>query len=87
MPSISETWGLVVEESLYFNTPVIISKNCGASELILDGSNGLVIDPYDIKSTKKIIKNISKSKYEEYLNYINKNPLAIKDIKQVNCYI
>jgi glycosyltransferase involved in cell wall biosynthesis len=87
LPSISETWGLVVEEALYFNTPVIISKNCGASELILDGSNGLVIDPYDIKSTKKIIKNISKSKYEEYLNYINKNPLAIKDIKQVNCYI
>ena len=87
LPSISETWGLVVEESLYFNTPVIISKNCGASELIKNGYNGIIINPYDIESTKNKIKSISKSRYEKYHDYINKNPLHIKDINQVKCYL
>jgi glycosyltransferase involved in cell wall biosynthesis len=29
LPSCSETWGLVVEEALYFNKPVIVSSNVG----------------------------------------------------------
>ena len=44
LPSQSEPWGLVVEEALYFGLPVLISPNCGASELIINGLNGYVID-------------------------------------------
>jgi glycosyltransferase involved in cell wall biosynthesis len=44
LPSQSEPWGLVIEEALYFGLPVLISPNCGASELIFNGLNGYVID-------------------------------------------
>jgi glycosyltransferase involved in cell wall biosynthesis len=37
----------VVNESLHYNTPVLVTTSAGASELIQDGSNGLRIAPHD----------------------------------------
>ncbi len=42
LPSTYEPWGLVVNESLYFGTPVIACEDIGAAELIEDGKNGLL---------------------------------------------
>jgi glycosyltransferase involved in cell wall biosynthesis len=50
LPSLSEPWGLVVEESLFCGTPVILSKACGASELIEPGGNGLFLDTTSIEA-------------------------------------
>jgi len=87
LPSIKETWGLVIEESLYYNTPVIISSKCGAVELVDNRFNGIVIDPYNLESTIKIIEGITKIKYKNFVNNIDTNSLKEKDIKQVNYYI
>jgi glycosyltransferase involved in cell wall biosynthesis len=43
--SKTEQWGLVINEAMSSGLPVIVSKNCGAAEMVRDGLNGLVVDP------------------------------------------
>jgi len=43
LPSISETWGLVVEEAIYFGLPVIVSDAVGCQEdMVLEPDTGVV---------------------------------------------
>jgi starch synthase len=44
LPSLSETFGLVILEAWAAGTPVISSRTSGASALISDGVNGLLFD-------------------------------------------
>jgi glycosyltransferase involved in cell wall biosynthesis len=43
LPSLYEPWGLVVNESLYYGTPVICSDAVAASSIVNHGENGLII--------------------------------------------
>jgi glycogen synthase len=53
MPSVSEPFGVVALESMINKTPVIISKQSGASEVI---RNGLKVDFWDVDElTNKIV--------------------------------
>ncbi|WP_445779257.1 glycosyltransferase family 4 protein [Shewanella sp.] len=47
LPSIDEGFGMVVLESIACSTPVITTRNVGASELVIDGINGYVVYPFD----------------------------------------
>jgi glycosyltransferase involved in cell wall biosynthesis len=47
LPSLSEGFGLVVPEAWLFRKPVVVSTGAGASELVVDGSNGLRFAPGD----------------------------------------
>lgn len=48
LPSISETWGLAVNEALACGTPVIVSDKCGCSlDLIRSDENGYVFKSND----------------------------------------
>jgi len=86
LPSISEPWGLVVEEALYFGLPVIVSQNCGSRELIINNQNGYIIDPTNINDTKKTITSINNSQYQKMIKNINHNFIALKDSEQINVY-
>jgi 1,2-diacylglycerol 3-alpha-glucosyltransferase len=45
LPSLSEPWGLVVNEAMASGLPVIVSSRCGcADDLVEDGSNGFLVD-------------------------------------------
>jgi glycosyltransferase involved in cell wall biosynthesis len=44
LPSIAEEWGLVVNEAMACATPVIVSHNAGAAELVREGVNGYRFD-------------------------------------------
>jgi len=47
-PSLSEVWGLVINEGIATGTFVLASKYAGATkDIIVDKSNGLIIDPLD----------------------------------------
>jgi glycosyltransferase involved in cell wall biosynthesis len=54
LPSLSEPWGLVVNEAMLCGMPVIVSKKCGcAFDLVKESTNGFLIDPLDVHSLAK----------------------------------
>ncbi|HFF9317053.1 glycosyltransferase family 4 protein [Clostridium perfringens] len=59
LPSIDEPWGLVVNEAMTADLPVIVSKECGCSlDLIENGVNGFIIDPLDKIDIKNKIEKV-----------------------------
>jgi glycosyltransferase involved in cell wall biosynthesis len=84
--SLKEVWGLVVEESLYFGLPVIISQNCGACELLQNGKNGYIVNPNDVESIKSVITNIDNNKYQNLLTGVADFSVDNKDEYQVRQY-
>lgn len=44
-PSSPQTWGLVVFEAMACGTPVVVSRGAGASEVLTDGEDSLLVDP------------------------------------------
>lgn len=54
LPSLSETWGLVVDEAVYLGKPVIVSEQCGCvPDIVKADVNGWVIDPLSVDSLYK----------------------------------
>ncbi|WP_162419551.1 glycosyltransferase [Cyclobacterium roseum] len=47
LPSTSDQWGLVVNEALACDKPVMVSKYCGCTDDLVFSFNGLVFDPND----------------------------------------
>lgn len=48
LPSVSETWGLVVNEAMASGLPVLVSDHCGcAADLVRNGENGFTFNPHD----------------------------------------
>lgn len=48
LPSVTEPWGLVVNEAMASSLPVIVSNRCGCAEdLVSEGQNGFLFDPED----------------------------------------
>lgn len=56
LPSISEPWGLVVNEAMVCCLPIVVSKRAGAYyDLVNKGVNGFGFDPYNKKELKSIL--------------------------------
>jgi glycosyltransferase involved in cell wall biosynthesis len=50
LPSISEPWGLVVNEAMSYGCPVVVSERCGCvPELVKEGETGFVVNPFDVQ--------------------------------------
>jgi len=48
LPSLSDQWGLVVNEAMASGLPVLVSERCGCvPDLLMAGENGLVFSPID----------------------------------------
>lgn len=45
LPSVCESWGLVVVEAMACGSPVVVSSNVGAAEAVEHGRSGLVVPP------------------------------------------
>ncbi len=87
LPSLSEPWGLVVEEAFYFGLPVILSDRVGcAPELVKNGENGIIFDISYSDNLKKAIIEMSEN-YQIYHNKALEFDLDKKDKDQVDCYI
>jgi len=62
LPSVSEPWGLVVNEAMACGLPVLVSRNCGCvSELCREGENGYSFDPESVEELAQLMLRISAS--------------------------
>jgi 1,2-diacylglycerol 3-alpha-glucosyltransferase len=65
LPSLSEPWGLVVNEAMCCGLPVLVSRNCGCvPELCQDKVNALMFDPLDKKSLTQSMLSLSSSEFD-----------------------
>ena len=55
LPTLEDTWGMVVLEAMLFGKPVLCSKWAGTAEMIVDGKNGYVFDPHQPEKLAKLI--------------------------------
>ena len=87
-----ETWGLVINEAMYYGLPVVVTSSCGGCELVTD--NGIVIPPRDSESLKaalhQLIDNpeLRKSMGEKSRSYISEYGLdygVASFVKVIEC--
>lgn len=60
LPSVSETWGLVVNEAMAAGLPVLVSNQCGcAADLVEEGRNGFTFDPRNADDLARLMSRVS----------------------------
>lgn len=58
LPSRVEPFGIVVLEALRAGRPVVVSRRGGAPEIVRDGREGLVVDPFDLQALAGAIARV-----------------------------
>jgi len=58
LPSLNETWGLVVNEAMASGLPILVSQKAGCcQDLVRSGENGYLFNPYDVgEMTEAMLK-------------------------------
>ena len=47
LPTLEDTWGVVVSEAMATGKPILCSKWAGVAEIVIEGENGYIFDPYN----------------------------------------
>ena len=60
LPSVSDQWGLVVNEAMAAGLPVLVSTRCGcAPDLVREGENGFTFDPENIEAFARRLTQVA----------------------------
>jgi glycosyltransferase involved in cell wall biosynthesis len=87
LPSISEPWGLVVEEAIHNGLPVIISDKVGCGiDLVTVSKTGFVFEHNNSLSLKSAIMEIERN-YQYYKENVDHFDFNIRDKKQIASYL
>ena len=78
LPSVRETWGIVVNEAMCFGLPVIVSRQVGAGiDLVVDGVNGYSVET-DGESLVRRMSQFCKLSQEE------RSQMGIRSVATIN---
>jgi glycosyltransferase involved in cell wall biosynthesis len=88
LPSNMEPWGLVIEEAIYFNTPIICSDKVGSAfDLVNKPKTGIVFKSKSVDSLLKSIDNILIiNNYNTFSQNVFDYDIDKKDQNQILCY-
>lgn len=82
VPSMSETFGFTVLESLSYAVPVIVSTKTGAKDIVEDSKSGFIVDLNTKSIAEKLEKLIINKKYIEEMNKYIIDNVKIKEMKE-----
>lgn len=86
LPSCHETWGLVVEEALYWGLPVIVSNRVGSSiDMVKNLGTGVLFQSNDPDSLHAAIGELEQQ-YCRYLQAVRAINWQARDEQQVEAY-
>lgn len=72
--SVEDGFGMVVLEAMAYGSPVIVSRNVGARDVVRDGENGFVVD---IRSPEAVAEKLALLRTNpELLQHMSRNALA-----------
>ncbi|WP_336778148.1 glycosyltransferase [Pantoea sp. USHLN256] len=86
LPSISEPWGLVVEEALSAGLPVIVSDRVGCHKDLINNKNGIVFKSHDAKDLKFAISKMEED-YPKLRNGVFEHNVENNSAIQINSYV
>ncbi len=82
IPSIYEPWGLVIHEAAAAGLPIIVTRNCGATnQFVKDGVNGYLIDEDNALSLKSAMERIINLGSEDLINMSERSRELSKSIQ------
>lgn len=55
LPSLEDTWGMVVLEAMALGKPVLCSTGVGASEMVIAGENGYLFEPHQPEQLAEVM--------------------------------
>lgn len=58
LPTLHDPWGLVVNEALYYGTPVVTTSAAGAADLVKAGDFGIVVEPDDTDALSEALSKL-----------------------------
>ena len=67
LPTLEDTWGVVVLEAMVLGKPVLCSRWAGAAEMVIEGENGYLFEPQQPEELAEVMRrfieqpNLSKS--------------------------
>lgn len=68
LPSLSEPWGLVINEAMACGLPILVSDRAGClPDLVFPGINGYVFNPYDIQAMATGMQSLTERSSEDRL--------------------
>jgi len=80
LPSLKETWGMVVNEALCFSLPIIASDQVGAGvDLVTPERNGYIFPAGDVTALADQISKMFDLTYEDWLEMRNNSRRAIEE--------
>ena len=80
LPSIDDGFGMALFEALANGVPSIATHNCGASELLVNGRNAILIDAFSVDQIKDSIQTLYES-LELRARYEQAGPGAVANLQ------